>query len=59
MLIQCGKDDFRSPIWMALKYLKRFQDRVADPKGVSPVSPKNIVMNVKACGHFGDAQNSG
>jgi hypothetical protein len=44
---------------MSLKYLKRFQDRVATPRGIDTIVEKNILMKVKETGHFGEAQSSG
>jgi hypothetical protein len=40
---------------MSLKYLKRFQDRVAIPKRIETLVDKNILMKVKDTGHFGEA----
>jgi len=31
---------------MALKYLKRFRDRVNEPERINKLSDKNIVVNV-------------
>ncbi len=55
--IECGSEDFRSPLWNVLKYLKRFRDRVPVPKRVKAIGDlnnKNIYANILDSGHFGE-----
>ena len=46
--------DFRTPIWMALKYLKRFRERVSEPSKIGKITEKNICLSARDSCHYGE-----
>ena len=54
VLISCGSNDFRIPLWTCLKYIKRFRDRVREPERVKNTGKKNILLHLTESGHYGE-----
>ncbi|KRX02134.1 hypothetical protein PPERSA_06329 [Pseudocohnilembus persalinus] len=56
MMIVCGSDDYRSPLWNVLKYVQRFRNKSEqNPKRVEKFSENNLVVNILNSGHYGES----
>lgn len=54
-LIICGSEDYRTPVWNAIKYAKKFRERVATPNKIHEISMKNLLFYSLETGHHGEA----
>lgn len=56
VLISIGSEDYRTPLWGVLKYVKRFRKRVQKPKRVEEFAEKNILVKVDSASHLGSVE---
>ena len=58
VLVVCGSDDYRAPLWNVLKYVQKFRQRVNSPLRTVEIHDKNIFVHSVDSGHFGEASVS-
>ena len=57
VLITAYEDDYRTPLWSILKYIKKFRENVAKSRRVEEFCDGNIVLDLGRGGHLGGGDN--
>lgn len=59
VLISAFKDDYRTPLWNVLKYMRQFRETVKAPTRIKEFCDKNIALLLEEGSHLGNGDSEG
>lgn len=57
VIIDAHTEDFRTPLWGILKYVKKFREVVGESRRVEPFCDKNILLRLGKGSHLGSGDS--